>query len=71
MSNRNPARTILEDFLKNSWPSIEALVNEAESLKEAESRSFKFSYFKDGEKFEVNLNGSACFLRCSVEYSNP
>jgi hypothetical protein len=67
----NLCSIILEDFLKNSWSCVEALVKEVGSFKEEKRKPIELYYFKDGQKNDVTFDGSRFFLRCSVEYANP
>ncbi|MEM3596780.1 MAG: hypothetical protein QXJ53_01420 [Candidatus Bathyarchaeia archaeon] len=71
MTQQNLAKTILEDFLKNSRSCIEVLVKELAEFEGNEKREFTFFQFKNGKKHEVKLSGNHFFLRSSVEYSNP
>lgn len=71
LAQRNLAKTILEDFLKNSWSCIEILVKELAKFEGNEKREFIFFQFKNGKKHDVRLSGKRFFLRSSVEYSNP
>ena len=66
-------RTLVEDFLKSSWQSVEAIVEKLKGFKEAESRRKPVSMFqfKDGQKVTRSFDGNCFFLRGSVEYSNP
>jgi hypothetical protein len=65
------AITIVEDFLKSSWPCIEALVKELLTFKgNGGTRTSLFS-FKNGQKNYATFDGGHFFLRASVEYSNP
>lgn len=65
------SKTIVGDFLKSSWPCIEAIVKELALFKEERRKSVPFFKFEDGRKIDVNLDGAHFFLRSSVEYSNP
>jgi hypothetical protein len=65
------ARIIVEDFLKSSWPCIEALAKELLTFKgNSGTRTSLFS-FKNGQKNYATFDGGHFFLRASVEYSNP
>ncbi|MEM4704622.1 MAG: hypothetical protein QXJ02_06115 [Candidatus Bathyarchaeia archaeon] len=69
--SENPAKMLVKDFLKNSWPCVEALVREL-SVFEIGGRPPVCMYsFKNGVMNEVVLDGKYYFLRSSVEYSNP
>lgn len=66
-------RTVVEDFLKSSWQSVEAIVEKLKGFKASETRRkpvFLFK-FKNGEKVTRSFDGDCFFLRGSVEYSNP
>ena len=64
---------LVEDFLKSSWQSVEAIVETLKGFKEAETRRQPLSLFqfKNGEKVTRSFDGDCFFLRGSVEYSNP
>ena len=64
-------RIIVEDFLKSSWPSVEAIVKELATFKGNDRRQFSFFHFKDSKRDDFTLDGGHFFLRASVEYSNP
>jgi hypothetical protein len=65
------SRIIVEDFLKSSWPCVEALAKELATFKEHKRSKIPLFYFKHGQRNDVTLNGGHFFLRTSVEYSNP
>jgi hypothetical protein len=65
------SRTILEDFLKNSWSCIEALVKELSTFKGDGRTSIHLYSFKNGNRNDARFDGGHFFLRASVEYSNP
>jgi hypothetical protein len=65
------SRIIIMDFLKSSWSCVEAIVRELSTFKEERRASVPFFCFKDGQRIDVNMEGSHFFLRSSVEYSNP
>ncbi|MCW4024851.1 MAG: hypothetical protein NWF01_07445 [Candidatus Bathyarchaeota archaeon] len=65
-------KNLLSDFLKNSWSSIEALVETLHDFKEQKSRrQVQLFRYKNGKKVTVPFDGNHFFLRSSVEYSNP
>lgn len=64
-------RIIVEDFLKSSWPCVEALVRELGTFKEDRRKPVNLYYLKNGQRSDIACAGSHFFLRCSVEYSNP
>ncbi len=67
-------RKLLEDFLKNSWSSVEIIVEKLKSFKEKEGKqrkSVSMFCFKNGQKITRSFAGDNFFLRSSVEYSNP
>jgi hypothetical protein len=66
-------RTLLEDFLKSSWQSVEAIVETLRNFKASEPRRKPVSLFqfKNGDKVTRSFDGTRFFLRGSVEYSNP
>jgi hypothetical protein len=65
------ARMIVEDFLKNSWTCIEALVKELTAFKPDAGRKIRLFHFERGQKQEALYDSGHFFLRASVEYSNP
>ncbi|MEM3640387.1 MAG: hypothetical protein QXH37_00450 [Candidatus Bathyarchaeia archaeon] len=71
MSYQSFTKMILEDFLKNSWPCLEALVKALSTFEANDKREFSFYDFRKGKKCEIRLRGTYFFLRGSVEYSNP
>ncbi len=71
MSNPDLARIIVEDFLKSSWPCIEALVKELATFKEDKTRKVPMFHFEKGQRSGVTFDGGHFFLRASIEYSNP
>jgi hypothetical protein len=63
---------LLKDFLKNSWPTVKALVDKASSVKQEKSqRKISLFQFVDSKRVNVPFEGNYFFLRGSVEYSNP
>ncbi len=66
-------QTLVKDFLRNSWQSVEALVEKVERFKEAEIRRKPVSMFlfENDHKVTRSFDGDFFFLRGSVEYSNP
>jgi hypothetical protein len=62
---------IVEDFLKSSWPCIEALVKELNIFQGDNNTSAHLYFFKNGQRSETTFDGGHFFLRSSVEYSNP
>jgi len=71
MNTLSLAKIIVEDFLKNSWSCIEALVQELTDYKPDSGRNMRFFHFKNGRKNEAKFDSGHFFLRASVEYSNP
>jgi len=65
------SRILVQDFLKNSWPCVEALAKELDTFKEDRRPNVNMFYFKNGHRNEITLDGQHFFLRASVEYSNP
>jgi len=62
---------LLEDFLKNSWLCVEALVKELATFKQERRSKVSLYYVKNGRRNDVELDGRHFFLRTSVEYSSP
>ena len=71
MSCAGLSRIIVEDFLKTSWPCVEAIVKELTLFKENPGTKTQLFYFKNGQRNDVTFDGRTFFLRASVEYSNP
>jgi hypothetical protein len=65
------ARIIVEDFLKNSWSCIEALVGELAAFRPDAGKKVRFFHFRNERKNEATFDSGHFFLRSSVEYSNP
>ena len=65
------SRIIVENFLKCSWPCVEAIVERLATFKENRRIKVPLFYFKNGQRNDVTLDGDKFFLRSSVEYSNP
>ena len=65
-------RILLLDFLKNSWSSIQVLVEKLRTFKE-ERRNRKVTLFRyvNGQKVNTSFEDERFFLRGSVEYTNP
>ena len=65
-------RMLTEDFLKNSWPCIRAMVEKLSTLRD-EGNVPRVSLFRfcNGKKTLQTFEGNHFFLRGSVEYSNP
>ena len=64
-------KMLLEDFLKNSWSTIQVLVEKLTSFKEEKrNRQVSLFHYVDGKKTSVQF-GDRFFLRGSVEYTNP
>jgi hypothetical protein len=64
-------KMLVEDFLKNSWPCVEAIVAELATFKEEPRRKVSLFYVKNSQRNKVELDGRHFFLRTSVEYANP
>lgn len=64
---------LLTDFVKNSWQSVEAVVEKFKHFKEGKTRrkSVSMFKFKNGSKVIKSFDGQCFFLRGSIEYSNP
>jgi hypothetical protein len=71
LSSGDLSRIIVEDFLKTSWPCVEAIVKELSTFKANPETRTQLFYFKNGQRNDVTLDGRTFFLRASVEYSNP
>jgi hypothetical protein len=63
---------LTEDFLKNSWPCVKAIVEKLATF-DRENTAPQVSLFRfvKGRKTAKDFNGNHFFLRGSVEYSNP
>jgi hypothetical protein len=66
-------RTLVEDFLQNSWSCVKAIVKKVKESREAQKQRKPVSLFKftNGQKVNRTFEGTNFFLRGSVEYSNP
>jgi hypothetical protein len=66
-------RTLVKDFLKSSWRSVEAIVETLKKFQEAKIRRKPVTLFrfKNRKKITRRFDGACFFLRGSVEYSNP
>jgi len=65
-------RIMLEDFLKNSFPSIRVLVEKLAAVKGQNThRQVTLFRYVNGQKVSVPFKGDHFFLRGSVEYTNP
>ena len=62
---------MVEDFLKNSWPCVQALVADLGVFKTENRANVPLYYFRDDQRKDLVLGGERFFLRASVEYSNP
>lgn len=71
MTTSDICRRIAEDFLKCSWPCVEATVKALGSFEEKQRNQVHFYYFRNGQKNDALIDGARFFLRTSVEYSNP
>jgi hypothetical protein len=65
------SRIILEDFLKTSRQSVEAIVKALATFQAESEMKVSFYHFENGQRNEVTLKKKHFFLRTSVEYSNP
>jgi hypothetical protein len=61
----------VEDFLKSSWPCVEAIVGGLPRSHEETRKPVNLYFFEDGRRNDVSVGGERFFLRSSVEYSNP
>jgi len=69
--NVDYCKVLLEDFIKNSWSTVTVLVERLKDLEpEGCDRTATFFRFASGRKENFKVEGK-CFLRSSVEYSNP
>jgi hypothetical protein len=64
-------RQILENFLENSGPSIQAIVDELHKFQAEKRQEVHLVEVKKNQVKEVILDRNHFFLRTSVEYSNP
>lgn len=62
---------IVEDFLKNSWPCVQALVSELGAAKSENRAKASLYRLRSGQRNDLPFDGDHLFLRASVEYSNP
>jgi len=66
-------RSLVEDFLKTSWPCVKTIVEKLDGFREkaAKRKPVSLFRFKNGQKVTRSFEGNHFFLRGSVEYSNP
>lgn len=64
-------KTLVKDFLRTSYLSIETIVRELSCFEGNKARKFCFYYIKNGRRKDFSLDANHFFLRVSVEYSNP
>ena len=65
------SRVIVEDFLKSSWPCVQAIVTDLDTFKAENRTKVSLYYFRNQQRNDLALDGGHFFLRTSVEYSNP
>jgi len=65
------SRTIAEDFLKNSWPCVQAMIADMNTFGAENRKNVPLYRYVNGQRNELVLDGDHFFLRTSVEYSNP
>jgi len=65
------SKTIVEDFLRNSWPCVEAIVRVLPKFKDNLRKEIPLYYFRSAQKIDITLDGGHFYLRASLEYSNP
>ena len=65
------SKVIVEDFLKSSWPCVQAIVTGLNTFRAEDRTKVPLYYFKNGQRNDLVLDGDHFFLRTSVEYSNP
>ncbi len=64
-------KTILEDFLENSRPCIQAIVEELRRFEVDKSKKVHLLEVMKNQVKDIIFDGDHFFLRSSVEYSNP
>ena len=65
-------KILITDFLKNSWRTVEVLVDGLASFREEKhNRRVSLFQYVDGKKVSALFDGNKFFLRGSVEYTNP
>jgi len=67
----NLGRTVLEDFLENSRPSIQAIIDELHGFTSYKKGKVRLLEVSNNQAIEVAVDGNLFFLRTSVEYSSP
>ncbi len=67
----DPARTLITDFLKSSWSSVDTLVKQLTSFRHPPKKSVTLYRVKNGQRENLSFDETHFFLRGSVEYSNP
>ncbi|MEM2099083.1 MAG: hypothetical protein QXU99_04980 [Candidatus Bathyarchaeia archaeon] len=70
--SENLCRMLVENFLENSWPCVEALVERLTQFNvEKNQKPVTLFQFKNNVKVNKVFDARHFFLRSSVEYSNP
>ncbi len=64
-------RIIVEDFLHNSWKSVETLVSALKEFKPENRQPVTLFKFQNNKRINQTFDGNKFFLRGSVEYTNP
>jgi len=67
----NLGKTILEDFLRNSRPCIQAIVEQLRQFEVYQSEKVHLQEVMKNQVRDAIFDGDHFFLRSSVEYSNP
>ncbi len=64
-------RLIVEDFLHNSWISVQTLVEALKKFTPESRQPVTLFKFKNNQRINQVFDGNRFFLRGSVEYTNP
>ena len=67
----NLGKAVLEDFLENSRPFIQAIIDELRGFTPYKRGKVRLLVISNNRVKEVVINGDHFFLRTSVEYSSP
>ena len=67
----NLGRTVLKDFLENSRPSIQAIIDELRGFTPYKKGKVRLLEVSNNQAKEAVVEGDRFFLRTSVEYSSP
>lgn len=64
-------KALVGDFVQNSWPCVEAIVQELTRFREAPPKKKRMFHLRNERGQERTVDNSSFFVRASVEYSTP